>query len=77
LTHTSGGIQGIEKALHQLSGGKNSAVNLDDMLIAFNRVNAVDLGLDEVRDFYSSVKGAHRGNEDELNIDEIMQVLNA
>ena len=47
------------------------------MLIAFNRVNAVELGLDEVRDFYSSVKGAHRGNDDEINIDEIMQVLNA
>jgi hypothetical protein len=48
------------------------------MLIAFNRVNAVDLGLDEVRDFYSSVKGAHRSaNEGDLNIDEIMQVLNA
>lgn len=77
LQNTDGGIQGIEKALHQLSGGKNSAVNLDDMLIAFNRVNAVDIGLDEVRDFYSSVKGAHRGAHDELNIDEIMQVLNA
>ena len=42
------------------------------MLIAFNRVNAVDIGLDEVRDFYSSVKGANRGNHEELNIDEIM-----
>lgn len=78
LSNTQGGIQGIEKALHQLSGGKNSGINLDDMLIAFNRVNAVDLGLDEVRDFYSSVKGAHRSaNEGDLNIDEIMQVLNA
>lgn len=67
----------MEKTLHQLSGGKNSAVNLDDMLIAFNRVNAVELGLEDVRDFYSSVKGAHRGGDDEINIDEIMQVLNA
>lgn len=47
-------------------------MNLDDMLIAFNRVNAVDIGLDEVRDFYSSVKGAHRGVHEDLNIDEIM-----
>ena len=47
------------------------------MLIAFNRVNAVELGLEDVRDFYSSVKGAHRGSDEELNIDEIMQVLNA
>ncbi len=51
----------MKQALKQLSGGKNSTgVNLDEMLIAFNRVNAVDLGLDDVRDFYSSVKGAHR-----------------
>jgi hypothetical protein len=64
----------VKQALKQLSGGKNSTgVNLDEMLIAFNRVNAVDLGLDDVRDFYSSVKGAHRKetNEDP-NIDEIM-----
>jgi len=77
LANTIGGIQGMEKTLHQLSGGKHSAVNLDDMLIAFNRVNAVELGLEDVRDFYSSVKGAHRGNDEEINIDEIMQVLNA
>jgi len=47
------------------------------MLIAFNRVNAIDLGLEDVRDFYSSVKGAHRGNQEEINIEEIMQVLNS
>lgn len=41
------------------------------MLIAFNRVDAGGLAIDDVKDFFSSVKGG-----DELEIDEIMQVLN-
>lgn len=41
------------------------------MLIAFNRVDAGGLAIDDVKDFFSSVKGG-----DELEIDDIMQVLN-
>ena len=43
------------------------------MLIAFTRVDAGGLQIDDVRDFFSSVKG-RKGNEiaDDLEIDEIM-----
>ena len=41
------------------------------MLIAFNRVDAGGLAIDDVKDFFSSVKGG-----DEIEIDDIMHVLN-
>jgi len=46
---------------------KQNTVTEDQMLIAFNRVDAGGLAIDDVKDFFSSVKGG-----EELDIDDIM-----
>lgn len=61
---------GLERALKTFSS-KHNTVTQDQMLIAFNRVDAGGLAIDDVKDFFSSVRGG-----DELEIDDIMQVLN-
>jgi hypothetical protein len=46
------------------------------MLVAFNRVDAGGLAIDDVKDFFSSIKGVKKGDNDEIDIEEIMNVLN-
>jgi len=46
-------------------------VNQDQLLIAFNRVEAGGLAIDDVKDFFASIRDG-----DDLDIDDIMQVLN-
>lgn len=46
------------------------------MLIAFNRVEAGGLALDDVKDFFSSVKGGQQKADEDIEIDDIMAVLN-
>jgi len=69
-------MHGLEQALKTFSG-KNNTVTEDQMLIAFNRVDAGNLAIDDVKDFFSSIKGGNRKkDQDDIEIDEIMQVLN-
>lgn len=67
-------MEGLEEALKTCSGKHGRSVTQDEMLIAFNRMNVGELGLDDVRDFFSSVKGQHR--QADIEIDDILNVLN-
>ncbi len=60
----------MERALRSFSSKQNT-VNQDQLLIAFNRVEAGGLAIDDVKDFFASIR-----NGDDLDIDDIMQVLN-
>jgi len=60
----------LERALRSFSSKQNT-VNQDQLLIAFNRVEAGGLAIDDVKDFFASIR-----NGDDLDIDDIMQVLN-
>jgi hypothetical protein len=55
---TEWGVHGLEQALRSFNG--KSTVSQDEMLLAFNRMKVSDLGLNDVRDFYSSVKSGSR-----------------
>lgn len=68
-------MYGLEQALRTFSG-KHGAVNQDQVLIALTRVDAGGISIDDVKDFFSSVKGDNR-HSDEVDIDEILNVLNA
>lgn len=57
--------------------GKHGAVNQDQVLIALTRVDAGGISIDDVKDFFSSVKGDNNRHSDEVDIDEILNVLNA
>lgn len=74
MYNTDAGVQGLEEALRTCSGKHGRSITQDEMLLAFNRVNVGELGLGDVRDFFSSVKG--RTLDDEIEIDDIMNVLN-
>jgi len=53
------GVYGFEQALKTVSGGKHNSqgtITEDHLLLAFNRLKVNDIGLDDVRDFFSSVK---------------------
>ena len=67
-------MEGLEEALKTCSGKHGRSVTQDEMLIAFNRMNVGELGLDDVRDFFSSVKGQQR--QQDIEIDDILNVLN-
>lgn len=51
------GVYGFEQALKTVSGSKHTGtVTEDHLLLAFNRLKVNDISLDDVRDFFSSVK---------------------
>ena len=66
------GVDGLEHALRTFSLKKDGTVNQDQLLIALNKVGAGNLAIDDVKDFFGTVKA----NEDDAEIDEIMNVLN-
>lgn len=54
----NGGIAGMETAMRKFSiKGAGDTINQDDLLLAFNKVHASGLSLDDVKEFYNSVKG--------------------
>jgi len=70
IENTDEGAYGLERALRSFSSKQNT-VNQDQLLIAFNRVEAGGLEINDVKDFFASIR-----NGDDLEIDDIMQVLN-
>ena len=44
------------------------------MLLAFNKVNAMDLELNDVREFFQTIKGQTKQSE-EIEISEILEWL--
>jgi len=58
VMNTEWGVNGLEQALRSFN--RKSTVSQDEMLLAFNRMKVSDLGLNDVRDFYLSVKRGSR-----------------
>lgn len=53
----SGGLIGLEQALRRVGAAGGNTVTQDDLIIALSRIDA-QLSLDDVKEFFSAVKGS-------------------
>lgn len=53
--------------------GNGHSISQEDLLVAFSRCQAQGLQIDDVKEFYHSVRGGDA--QEELNIDEVLQCL--
>lgn len=75
LFQTKGGVDGLEQALQTFSLKKDGTVNQDQLLVALNRVGAGNLAMNDVNDFFQSIRQNRPDLEEDVEIDDILDVL--